>query len=210
MIKILESHDSDIKKITIETRDSEGQLAKLLDDIKKTAALGHTFDVIVDPDAETPRSYEIDGDGAFAISNIKSEKITAEAYNPNNLMKLSDIEGKVTNSDEIALKDIGEKFATALNELLTYTDELSKLYPQYYLDDDSGYDINAFVAYQIDTRDIFFSEGLDENNIYQPNMEEWIKAIKAGEISFTCKTLYNALSSELGHIKRILNKVKNS
>lgn len=210
MIKILESYDSDIKKITIETRDSEGQLAKLLDDIKATAAAGHTFDVIVDPDAETPRAYEIDGDGAFRINDIKSEKIAAEAYNANNLMKLSDVEQKVTHSDEIALKDIGEKFANTLNELLTHTNELSKLYPQYYLDDESGYDINAFVAYQIDTHDIFFSEGLDENNMYQPNMEEWIKAIKSGEIGFTCKSLYNILSSELGHVKHILNKVKNS
>lgn len=210
MIKILESYDSDIKKITIETRDSEGQLAKLLDDIKVTAATGHTFDVIVDPNAETPRAYEIDGDGAFRINDIKSEKIATEAYNANNLMKLSDVEQKVTHSDEIALKDIGEKFANTLNELLAHTDELSKLYPQYYLDDESGYDVNAFVAYQIDTHDIFFSEGLDENNMYQPNMEEWIKAIKSGEIGFTCKSLYNILSSELGHVKHILNKVKNS
>ena len=210
MIKILESRDSDIKKITIETRDSEGQLAKLLDDIKATAAAGHTFDVIVDPDAETPRAYEIDGDGAFRINDIKSEKIATETYNANNLMKLSDVEQKVTHSDEIVLKDIGEKFANTLNELLAHTDELSKLYPQYYLDDESGYDVNAFVAYQIDTHDIFFSEGLDENNMYQPNMEEWIKAIKSGEIGFTCKSLYNILSSELGHVKHILNKVKNS
>ena len=84
MIKILESTDKKSSIITINvTGDYSNQLLKLLNDIKKTAAVGHTFDVIVDPNAnqldnDEPRSYEIDGDGSFHILDIQTKYVDKE------------------------------------------------------------------------------------------------------------------------------------
>jgi hypothetical protein len=61
--------------ITISLRDSDGQLIKLLTDIKEASSVGHSFTVVVDPDEQGGRSYGIDGDGAFAITDIKVKEI---------------------------------------------------------------------------------------------------------------------------------------
>jgi hypothetical protein len=56
------------KTIVLECRDEEDNLEKLLDYIKRTAAIGHSFVVEVDPeDREFRRRFSIDGDGADKI-----------------------------------------------------------------------------------------------------------------------------------------------
>lgn len=57
--------------LTIEVRDQDSQLLKLLEDIKSASGVGHSFNVIVDPDKDGGRSYFMDGDGSFKISDIK-------------------------------------------------------------------------------------------------------------------------------------------
>lgn len=58
------------RRITLEVSDPENQIAELLQTIKVIANSGHTFDIIVDPHSESPRSFEIDGDGACYIKSI--------------------------------------------------------------------------------------------------------------------------------------------
>lgn len=67
-----ETKDS-ANSIVIELDDADGNLAKLLAHIKETAAVGHSFDVVVDPDdSEHRKRFFFDGDGAFKIRRIKT------------------------------------------------------------------------------------------------------------------------------------------
>ena len=75
MIRVLESLDNKEGKLVVDVKDSEGQLKELIDYIKDVANAGHTFDVVVDPGNEDwEKSFEIDGDGAFSIKEVKFEK----------------------------------------------------------------------------------------------------------------------------------------
>lgn len=75
MIRVLESLDNKEGKLVIDVKDSEGQLKELVDYIKDVANAGHTFDVVVDPGNEDwEKGFEIDGDGAFSIKEVKFEK----------------------------------------------------------------------------------------------------------------------------------------
>jgi hypothetical protein len=62
----------DRKTITVVVKGDEGQVEKLLAHIGETAAIGHSFSVVVDPgDADHEKSFGFDGDGAFRIESIK-------------------------------------------------------------------------------------------------------------------------------------------
>ena len=62
------------KRITIVCRDFESQLESLLRYIQSTAAIGHSFDIIVDPDdREFKKRFFIDGDGADKIVSVDVE-----------------------------------------------------------------------------------------------------------------------------------------
>jgi ADP-ribose pyrophosphatase YjhB (NUDIX family) len=57
--------------MTIDLDDDENQLARLLAYIKENSEVGHSFDVVVDPDdPELAKKFYIDGDGAFRIREI--------------------------------------------------------------------------------------------------------------------------------------------
>jgi len=58
------------KKIVIVCRDEDDSLEKLLVYIKKTAGIGHSFVVHVDPEDHFSRRFSIDGDGADRIYSI--------------------------------------------------------------------------------------------------------------------------------------------
>lgn len=74
MIKVLESNSNKDITITITLSDPDNVIMSMLNDIKSTSEQGHSFDILVDPDAEQvgelPRSYTVDGDGAFRIIKI--------------------------------------------------------------------------------------------------------------------------------------------
>ena len=58
--------------IEIECNDSEGSLARLLTYIMRTGNIGHSFDIVVDPDnKEHKMSFGWDGDGSNSIRNIR-------------------------------------------------------------------------------------------------------------------------------------------
>lgn len=68
------AHDryDDRKTLTVVVKGDEGQVEKLLAYIGKTAAIGHSFSVVVDPgDSEYEKKFGFDGDGAFRIESIK-------------------------------------------------------------------------------------------------------------------------------------------
>ena len=78
-------------KIEIECYDS-GKLAKLLTYIKRTGNIGHSFDIVVDPDnKEHKMSFGWDGDGSDSISSIK-------------------VNGKKVNFEDHFEKDKSEKY----------------------------------------------------------------------------------------------------
>jgi 8-oxo-dGTP diphosphatase len=65
---------NDLMKIEILVRDPDYQLVKMIDHIRRLAAPGHSFEVVVDPDVtkeEGKRSFGMDGDGSFHIRELK-------------------------------------------------------------------------------------------------------------------------------------------
>lgn len=73
---LLKSNRYSKSVITIETRADEGEVARLIEYIGKTAAIGHSFSVVVDPDdSEYAEKFWFDGDGAFRILSVKEKKV---------------------------------------------------------------------------------------------------------------------------------------
>lgn len=61
-----------LKTITLTTRDNNNNLENLLEVIKSYSTMGHTFEVIVDPeDSEMKKSFYIDGDGSDQLFDIQ-------------------------------------------------------------------------------------------------------------------------------------------
>lgn len=59
-------------EMTLHVDDQDAELTRLLLHIKKTAAIGHSFSVVVDPgDPDHEAKFGIDGDGVFRIFDIK-------------------------------------------------------------------------------------------------------------------------------------------
>jgi len=58
-------------KVEILVKGDEGQMAKMLEHIRQTAVVGHSFDIIVDPDSDERRRFYADGDGSFFIKHVK-------------------------------------------------------------------------------------------------------------------------------------------
>ncbi len=64
------------KQIVIVCRDEEASLENLLNYIRSTAGIGHSFSIVVDPiDPEFKRQFFIDGDGADKIRTITSIEV---------------------------------------------------------------------------------------------------------------------------------------
>lgn len=67
--------DKNTKTITITCSDQDDTLEKLLDCVKKTGNIGHTFNIVVDPESkEGAEKFEWDGDGSDAIFDIQVTK----------------------------------------------------------------------------------------------------------------------------------------
>ena len=84
-------------KLVIELDDQDSQLSQFLHYVKDISGIGHSFEVVVDPDdSEHRKSFYLDGDGAFRIKNIEGGPKVA---------KDGDGEGKLSKTTR---KDIGE------------------------------------------------------------------------------------------------------
>lgn len=68
---LIENSSSSFKKIEIIVRDRENNLEELLNYIKDTGNVGHSFSIIVDPDSSTKKRFGWDGDGHDYIKSIK-------------------------------------------------------------------------------------------------------------------------------------------
>lgn len=69
-----EQYDDGMLKLEIIVRDPDYQLVKMIEHIRLLSSPGHSFEVIVDPDAskeEGKQSFGMDGDGSFYIKDIK-------------------------------------------------------------------------------------------------------------------------------------------
>lgn len=61
-------------KIEVLVDDYEDQLVKMIEYIKNTANIGHSFDVVVDPDlSDYRKKFFFDGDGSFYIKEVKRD-----------------------------------------------------------------------------------------------------------------------------------------
>lgn len=71
--------------------DPDRSIARLLNHIKDTAAIGHSFDVVVDPDnKEFKEVFSIDGDGSDRIEGIvaiKKEDLESKSDKPPKVFK---------------------------------------------------------------------------------------------------------------------------
>ena len=62
----------ELDELVIKLRDYDDQLFKLIDYIMHTANVGHSFEVVVDPDMrEHRKTFYMDGDGSFYIKEVK-------------------------------------------------------------------------------------------------------------------------------------------
>lgn len=66
-----EWHEKKLKTITITCRDNEDSLESLLNHIKNTGNVGHSFSIIVDPEGDDTQRFGWDGDGSDYIKEIK-------------------------------------------------------------------------------------------------------------------------------------------
>jgi hypothetical protein len=67
-----ENKFSKVKEIIIKARDGDLHLIKLLNHIKHLCAIGHSFEILVDPkgDKESKNTFYMDGDGSDKIESI--------------------------------------------------------------------------------------------------------------------------------------------
>lgn len=62
----------ELDEITIKVKDPDNQLVKMIDHIMHSANIGHSFEVIVDPDLrERTKKFYMDGDGSFYIKEVR-------------------------------------------------------------------------------------------------------------------------------------------
>jgi hypothetical protein len=66
------AHVPAIKVLTIQAHDPDGTLEKLLHAIQHAGNGGHSFSIVVDPDAGGGEKFFWDGDGADRISDIRT------------------------------------------------------------------------------------------------------------------------------------------
>lgn len=143
MIKIIESINDKEKIINIKVNDITGDFSQLIDDIKKTAAMGHTFDVIVDPECEDPRTYEMDGDRSFRIDEVNSGEKQEESVQSEDdfVLALSDVLKSMTvlstlwnqnklaadclNNDKYPFDKSFDELCVEVNNWLTETKKIS-------------------------------------------------------------------------------------
>lgn len=59
-----------MRKITVDCNDPENSLLRLLECIKKTGNVGHSFSIVVDPEDQGEKFFW-DGDGADRIDQVE-------------------------------------------------------------------------------------------------------------------------------------------
>ena len=81
--------DEEFSKIEILVKGDDDQMVKMLEYIRSISVIGHSFDIVVDPDLrEYKKSFYADGDGSFFIKSVKKNGIKVK----------TDKEGKLIES----------------------------------------------------------------------------------------------------------------
>jgi len=93
--KVTSSKRSNERIVTLRVQ-GEGDLEGLIDHIGKTAAIGHSFPVVVDPkDSEFSKTFSFDGDGPFRVNKESVKPVKAEKIDGNHAINLTlDAEGQ--------------------------------------------------------------------------------------------------------------------
>lgn len=68
----LKEYQQDLKTITVTCSDPDDKLEALLNHIKTSGNVGHSFSIIVDPEGDDTKKFYWDGDGSDYIRDIKS------------------------------------------------------------------------------------------------------------------------------------------
>ena len=69
----------ELDEIVIKLRDPDDQLVKMIEYIRGVAGIGHSFEVVVDPDMrEYRKRFFMDGDGSFYIQDVKKNNMKAK------------------------------------------------------------------------------------------------------------------------------------
>jgi len=121
--------DEHTKTITVVCRDLDDTLEELLKYIKSVGNTGHTFNIVVDPDAKGGKKFEWDGDGSDAIFEIKTDQETEEEEGG---LKLAfDTEGEPTEIGEASSNRDNSSRQKAMTELVTLLRDFFKKHPLY-------------------------------------------------------------------------------
>lgn len=126
MIKISEAKENstdDVKIINIQARDFDNNIEKMLNCVKDLSMAGHTFDVVVDPDAENvkERTFEIDGDGCDQLIEINTE---VKSNDEEQEEQLEESLGDVTINDVVKLYNELKSKGLSKNEIIKEIEKL--------------------------------------------------------------------------------------
>jgi hypothetical protein len=71
--------DKEFDKVEFLVKGDEGQMAAMIEYINRCSAVGHSFNIVVDPDlSEYKKSFFADGDGSFRIKDVKNNGVKVE------------------------------------------------------------------------------------------------------------------------------------
>lgn len=88
--------------ITIKANDPDGKLTQILEEIKNRGNVGHSFSILVDPDAEDGgASFGWDGDGSDSIEEISVDGEVDEETPDEEDAPDIDLDGIEDEDDEI-------------------------------------------------------------------------------------------------------------
>lgn len=193
MVRILESYlDGKKGKLIIDVVDSEGELQKLIDHIKKTANIGHSFEVVVDPDnKDYTEKFYIDGDGSFHIKDVEFEKEDDEKEKKEESVKTVDAFKKEHNLTDDDIDELKQYYENPWNEHrdLTFVDYLYALVDNNLLPEMLSESVKTIYNFKkenklsnemINTLKEFYDS---DQNIYFKDLDfiSWLYAIKTHE-----------------------------
>ncbi len=224
-----------MQKYEIVARDPDHNLEKLLTCIKDLSTAGHSFVVVVDPDADnsSERTFEIDGDGCDQLYDIK--EITKNEINTQKLNESNGI-NKVILKQKLKVKyETNIDYDLNEEDLLynidfddkKFSEELQKYLKEYNMNDEYREVYNSVTRVESDFDNneltIYITLGVKYNTeklqyIFENFIEE--VALEDDQFSGTCnvevdefesepyETSFNSLTDEIGYSTSTIDEIE--
>lgn len=166
-----------MKKYEVMVNDPDDSIKRLFEYIKHLSTIGHTFEVVVDPnDNENKQSFEIDGDGCTQLLEINEFEIKNEEFNSSEFRTLANtVKSKAIN-----------KAKTVIDEEIIKEDEVKC---KVTLSQKLKVDFTTDVEYDLDEDDLLYNIDFDETKFSQ----ELLKYLKTYNVNDEFKDIYNSV-----------------